>query len=494
MDTQLMSQLHVWDKVDDLEVIPGDQIEPAMSRTTREVPCLLKPATRESLIEVVSIARERKIRIYPVSLGNNWGYGAHLPVENDCVIVSLEKWKKIGPCDPASGKIYIEPGVSQIELYNYLEEHHPEFTYNVTGAGSDTSIIGNTLERGIGYYRSRAHELHGLEVLTIDGEIIKQDPRLWHPSHPEGIGTGWESLFFQSNFGIVLGGWFTLLPKQESTTFISIRNFDLDTLLDDFKALYRERVLDEIVHIADPGRKIYVMKGLILKTQPNISEEQVEEVLEQFGSKKNFQGLTAIHGRKAIAKSAVREIKKIISPGSTLDAFTPEKVKRIAGLTRKVPIRKIQNVGIFMESIQEILLLSNGHPTNIGHLSITMKGDNPNYADELAVYLNATLPPRENATSELRAMLDDKGYKYSITYIVNKDQAVSAIITLHFEAGESEKVQEALHTLTVALIEHGFPPYRAGIDQMKYLGMPDITRKLKDYFDPQHLIAPGRYT
>jgi hypothetical protein len=147
-----------------------------------------------------------------------------------------------------------------------------------------------------------------------------------------------------------------------------------------------------------------------------------------------------------------------------------------------------------MESIQEILLLSNGNPTNIGHLSITMEGDNPNYADELAVYLNATLPPRENATSELRAMLEDKGYKYSITYIVNKDQAVSAIITLHFEVGESEKVQEALRTLTVALIEHGFPPYRAGIDQMKYLGMPDITRKLKDYFDPQHLIAPGRYT
>ena len=91
-------------------------------------------------------------------------------------------------------------------------------------------------------------------------------------------------------------------------------------------------------------------------------------------------------------------------------------------------------------------------------------------------------------------MLDDKGYKYSITYIVNPEQAVSAIITLHFEVGEANKVQEALKTLTVALIDHGFPPYRAGIDQMKYLGMPPITRKLKDFFDPLHLIAPGRYT
>ena len=489
-----MSDLQLWDSIDDLEVIPGDKIEPAMSRTTRVVPCLLKPATRESLKEVVAVARKHNIRIYPVSLGKNWGYGAHLPVEDNCVIVSLEKFKKIGPCDPVSGKIYLEPGVSQIELYNYLEEHHPEFTYNVTGAGSDTSIIGNTLERGIGYYRSRSDELHGLEVLTIEGEILKQDPRLWHPSHPEGIGTGWESLFFQSNYGIVLGGWFTLLPKQESTTFISIRNFDLDTLLDDFRKLYRERVLDEIVHIADPGRKIYVMKGLVLKTQPNISEDHVEEVLEQFGSKKNFQGLTAIHARKGVAKAAVKEIKKLLSPSSTLDAFTPEKVKRIAGITRKIPIRKIQNVGIFMEAIQEILLLSNGNPTNIGHLSITMQGDNPNFADEIAVYLNATLPTREGATRELRDMLEEKGYKYSITYIVNSEGAVSAIITLHFEVGEAEKVQEALRSLTGSLINRGFPPYRAGIDQMEHLGMPDITRKLKDFFDPQHLIAPGRYT
>jgi 4-cresol dehydrogenase (hydroxylating) len=493
MDIQLKSQLHFWEKIDDLEIIPGDRIEQTLSRTTREVPCLLKPANRKCLQEVVAIARENRIPIYPISRGKNWGYGAHLPVKDGCVIVSLEKLRAIGPCIQESNKIYIEAGVSQLELYEYLQSHHPQFTFNVTAGGSDTSIVGNCLERGIGYYRSRSHDLHGLEVLTIDGEILKQDERLWHASHPDGIGTGWESLFFQSNFGIVLGGWFNLLPRQESTLFLSIQNTDLDTLIADFRKLYRNNLLSDITHIADPGRKDYMLKDLISNKFPDLHPTQIETVIKQVGSGA-FQGITAIHGKTAVAKVTAREIRKQLSPTSNLDSFTPQKVARLAKLSRWIPIPRVRNLGIFLDSLGELLILSDGKPTNIGHLSIKMQGENPNYADEIAVYLNATLPPRPNATHELRSLLDKTGYKYSTTYIVNTEEAISAIITLHFETGEAAQVQEALKTLTVALIENGFPPYRAGIDQMEHLDMPAITRKLKDFFDPLHLIAPGRYT
>ncbi|MCZ6674878.1 MAG: FAD-dependent oxidoreductase [Verrucomicrobia bacterium] len=493
MDIELKSQLHLWENIDDLEIIPGDQIEPTLSRTTREVPCLLKPGTRESLIELVAVARSHKIPIYPVSRGKNWGYGAHLPVQDGCVIVSLERLKTIGPCHPESKKIYIEAGVSQMHLYEYLQKHYPQFTFNVTAGGSDTSIIGNCLERGIGYYRSRTHELHGLEVLTMDGQVLKRDKRLWHSSHPDGIGTDWEGLFFQSNFGIVLGGWFSLLPRQERTIFLSLLNSDLDTLIDDFKKLYRNRLLKEITHIADPGRKEYVLNGLISTKFPKLSSAQIDRVIQQVSSAA-FQGITAIHGRAAVGKTMVKEIRKLISPSTTLNAFTPQKVKRLALWSRWIPIPRIRSLGIFLESVGELLLLSEGTPTNIGHLGIKMHGENPNDADELAVFLNATLPPRANATQTLRSLLDQQAVKYSITFIVNEEEAVSAIITLHFETGEAEQLQNHLKALTTALIENGFPPYRAGIDQMEQLNMPPISQQLKDFFDPLHLIAPGRYT
>ena len=203
MDAELSNPLQIWEEIEDCEIIPGDQVGQTLSRTTRQVPCLLKPGGIDGLKQIVAKAKENRIPIYPISRGKNWGYGAHLPVKDGSTIVSLERLRKIGPCVPESNKIYVHPGVSQEDLYNYLETNYPQFTFNVTAGGSDTSILGNCLERGIGYYRSRAHELHGLQVLTINGDIIERNPELWHPSHPEGIGAGWESLFFQSNYGIV---------------------------------------------------------------------------------------------------------------------------------------------------------------------------------------------------------------------------------------------------------------------------------------------------
>lgn len=493
MDGKLSNPLQIWEDIEDCEIIPGDQIGKTLSRTSRNVPCLLKPGSIEGLRQIVATATKHQCPIYPISRGKNWGYGAHLPVQNGSTIVSLERLRKIGPCLPESNKIYLEPGVSQEDLYNYLKNNYPQFTFNVTAGGSDTSILGNCLERGIGYYRSRANELHGLQVLTIQGEFIQQNPDLWHPSHPEGVGAGWEGLFFQSNFGIITGGWFTLIPKQDSGIFISLLNADLDTLIEDFRTLYRHQVLDEITHIGDPGRKEYVLKGLIAKKFPNLSSQQIAQVIQQHGSDA-FQGVTAVHGRAPVNKARVKEIKKLISPSTDLKAFTPKTVEQIASISRWVPIPYFRNLGIFLESVGELLKLSEGEPSNIGHLSIKMKGTDPNLAEESAVYLNATLPNDRNATQELRKLLDLSGYKYSITYIVDTRQSISAIITIHFENAVAPPVQEALGHLTKALIEKGFPPYRSGIDQMEHLEMPPINKKLKHFFDPENLISPGRYS
>lgn len=476
-----------------MEIIPGHRIEPTLSRTTRQVPCLLKPGNRESLIQAVAIAREHQIPVYPISRGKNWGYGAHLPVKDGCVILSLEKLRNIGPCEPEAGKVYIEAGVSQLDLYDYLERFHPELCFNVTAGGSDTSIIGNCLERGIGYHSSRAHELHGLEVLTIDGEILKQDPRLWHPSHPEGIGAGWESLFFQSNYGIVLAGWFHLMPRQEGSLFVSVQNPHLGALLTDFKRLYRNQLIRDVTHIADPGRKQYMVRDLVTHKHPGLKEDRVDAIVNQVGTG-DYQGLTALRGKKPVIKACLREIKKLLSPASTLQAFTPETVARVAKFGKWMPIPRVRNMGLFLDSLSDLLALSNGYPTNIGLLALRLKGDNPNFADEIAVYLNANLPPRKDAHGKLQQLLKDSGYKHSITFIINERQAVSAIITLHFEVEQANQVRPALKHLTQKLIELGFPPYRAGIDQMEYLGMPPIHSKLKDFFDPRQLIAPGRYT
>ena len=89
----------------------------------------------------------------------------------------------------------IEPGVTQMQLYEFLQNHCPELTFNVTGSGKETSIIGNALDRGVGYMGPRREDLFGLEIVLGTGEILRtgfrrlgESSRLAH-SHPFGLGT-----------------------------------------------------------------------------------------------------------------------------------------------------------------------------------------------------------------------------------------------------------------------------------------------------------------
>ena len=63
----------------------------------------------------------------------------------------------------------IEPGVTQMQLYDFLQNHCPELTFNVTGSGKETSIIGNALDRGVGYIGPRREDLFGLEIVLGTG-------------------------------------------------------------------------------------------------------------------------------------------------------------------------------------------------------------------------------------------------------------------------------------------------------------------------------------
>ncbi len=493
MDAELDNKQVIWNNINDLEIIPGQTLSPTLCKTTRQIPCLLKPGTIESLKQIVTVARENKIPIYPISRGKNWGYGAHLPVENGCTVVSLERLNKIGPCDPDSGKIYLEPGVSQEELFTYLKNNYPQFTFNVTGAGKDTSIIGNCLERGLGYFQERSKELHGMKVLTISGEVIEQNAECWKPWHPAGVGMLWEGLFSQSNLGIVLGGWFSLYHKQEDSTFLSLENSSLTQLITDFKKLYENNLLTTVSHVGDPTRKQYVFDGLVRKSLPELSEKRRNEVVAQFANE-TFSGLTVLHGRKSVNKVIVRDIRKLVSSSTKVIDYKREKLDRLKALTKLIPLKKFQNYAAFIEAGEDLLDLCSGIPSDIGLLSIQKTIADPNLSPEGAYYLNATLPPQPEKTETIIKLLEGCRVKTSTTFIMKDAHCISTIITFHFDPQQHDYAKQELRSFTSKLIENGFPPYRAGIDQMDQLSYSTLNAKLKGLLDPENLISPGRYS
>lgn len=146
--------------------------------------------------------------------------GSKNPVQDGCVGLDLSSLNKIIRVDTNLGFAVIEPGVTQAQLSRYLEQIESKFFIDVTGSDANTSILGNALERGIGYNLPRVETIQQLEVLLGNGQLIKTGFGKMGGSdlnhlYRHGVGPSVDGLFLQSNFGIVLSGTILLLPRPK---------------------------------------------------------------------------------------------------------------------------------------------------------------------------------------------------------------------------------------------------------------------------------------
>jgi 4-cresol dehydrogenase (hydroxylating) len=77
-------------------------------------------------------------------------------------------------------------------------------------------------------------------------------------------------------------------------------------------------------------------------------------------------------------------------------------------------------------------------------------------------------------------------------------EAVINIVFLRDDGKQVEKAHRCLDELVVSYLQKGFILYRAGIQSMSSIVNADspywqLIARLKDVFDPNHIIAPGRY-
>lgn len=116
----------------------------------RHIPAALRIEDSARLQDVMRIASRHQVPVYPISTGQNWGYGTALTARDGCVILDLSPLKKIIDFDEELGVVTLEPGVTQGMLADFLEAGNHPYLVPVTGAGPSCSLVGNALERGYG--------------------------------------------------------------------------------------------------------------------------------------------------------------------------------------------------------------------------------------------------------------------------------------------------------------------------------------------------------
>jgi 4-cresol dehydrogenase (hydroxylating) flavoprotein subunit len=224
---------------------PGD---PAAFRASAAV----LPANVDEIQSIVAIANENGIPLWTVSTGRNFAYGGAAPRLSGSVVLDLTRMNRILVVNEPLAYALVEPGVTYFDLHDHLSRHHPALWLDPAASGWG-SVVGNALERGFGYtpYGDHASTQCGMEVVLANGEVVRtgmgaiSTSTSWQ-SYKPGYGPSFDSIFMQSNYGIVtkMGLWLMPAPATFRLCEVQVRNDgDLGALVDALRPLRLDQTI-----------------------------------------------------------------------------------------------------------------------------------------------------------------------------------------------------------------------------------------------------------
>lgn len=500
-----------------------------VSGLRREIAAVLYPSATAEVKRVVEIANEHLAPLYPVSRGRNWGLGSRLPVRDGAAVVDLSRMKRIHEINVPHHYAVVEPGVTQGALYDRLRQDGLPLILNVTGSSLDSSLIGNALERGVGYFSGRAESLAGLEVVLGNGEVIQTGAGHFPGSattyiNRYGVGPFIDGLFSQSNFGIVTRAGVELIPERDEHAAVvcSIdRAEDLGVLVDALADLRKRDLVQTAVHIANRERTMISLCPLLFAAmvrELGLAEGPARELAPQWLAREGFGAWSAIGGlmgTSAQIREACRAVRRAVRGIGRVVVLNDLKVAVAARLGRAMSrVGWVRRKRALLAAIEPLYGLAKGVPTDaaLGSVcwpatgEVPAAGADPDVGTAGLLYCLPMVPMSGASALETVAItasvFEQHGFTSYITMNMVGTRALECVINLAFRRDQPERVDRAhacIRELHKAFLKRGLIPYRVGIDAMDLIvseGDPywQTVRRLKDALDPNHIISPGRYS
>lgn len=499
--------------------------EAATFKTSQRVPVILRPASREEVQACVRIANQFEVPLYVVSTGKNWGNGSGVPVGDGCVILHLGRLNRIRDFNPKQAYVSIEPGVTQAQLSKFLIQQGDQLWVDISGAGRDTSLLGNIMERGHGHsaYSNRVAHISKLGVVLPQGDYIetgfgKYENNQAASVYPWGVGPGLDGLFTQSNLGVVTSLTLWLMPKPEAFEcfYFSLREENrFEALIDALQPLRLRGVLKSGVHI---GNSLKIMSG---SSQYPWSQAQGETPLSprlvEMGSKSvgagAWNGSGALYGTKMEIQAAKIQLKKALKGKVASLSFLND--KRLA-FAKRFPrlIGKLLGVDLvrLLPMMEALYGMQKGIPSDIAFDSVYWRKQTPPSPkrdfekDGCGLIWYSTMAPLDGAHA--RAMVDATSrvmsshrYEPIISVLLTSERSLCCVSSLVYDRnieGEDERAMACHLALVETMNSMGYYPYRLGIQNMNRMPSEnkqykDTIRSIKHLFDPNNILSPGRY-
>ena len=492
------------------ETFEGDSYEPNVTKFNKKISLVLKPKIQNDLHTIVNIANKFKTPLYPISTGKNWGFGSKLPAEDGGTIVDLSSFNKIRAIDTKFGYAVIEPGVTQQMLADALRE--TPYYLDVTGSGASTSIMGNSLDRGIAYNSLRVEMLSNLEVLLGNGQVLNTgfgahtDSKLAH-LYEHGIGPDLTGLFFQSNFGIVTAA--TIRLKKRSPSQIDFKiSFNNDTFSDVFDKLAdlkREGVLASIARTGDRARSFETLAPALQREYQKLGVTLTPEELKvryDAANKYEWTSFGKIDGTAEEVKLKAKIVKGRLKNCSRIAFFSEKKLKFVDSVAS---LFRLHDLKCLLRASESLRKLSTGEPTDAALEMVAwpgeMQGDAVDQSTTGFILVVPLLPFTGEDAVNLNRICQQTCEAYSsirlgITINTVSDRVLEGVISLKFDDPDSGR--KCMQQMYKNLAAVDYLPYRLNVDNMQTMHSSNnsfwsTAKSLKEVFDPNSILSPGRY-
>ncbi|KAL4791195.1 hypothetical protein BDV19DRAFT_401498 [Aspergillus venezuelensis] len=495
----------------DTELIDGSYYEPPKTQDPHYIldqdyfvaSAVIDPRSVPETQELVRLANEYQIPLWPTSIGRNSGYdGAALRLRGSIVVNMGKHMDHVLEVNVDGAYAVVEPGVTFAGLYQYLVDNglSDKLWIDVPDIGGG-SVKGNTLERGVGYTPYGDHwMMHcGMEVILPSGELMRtgmgalpQDPKkgskhdhadevnkCWN-LFPYGFGPYNDGLFSQGNIGICtkIGIWLMPNPGGYQAYMITFpKDDDLRQAIDIIRPLRVQMILQNV-----PTLRPTLVDAAVLGPKSSYTSDihtpLKEGIIDKIAKKLNL-GRWSFYGAlytRALNRSATSSA----IPGAKF--LFPEDIKEYCVL--HIRSKTLQGIPSFDE-LKWIDWLPNGAHLFLSPIS-KLSGD------------DAMLQYGITKRRSFEARMD-----FLSTFIVGLRE-MHHIVCIVFDRKSAEQKKKAhwlIKTLIADCAEHGWGEYRTHLALMDQIAetynwnenaLLRFNETVKNALDPKGIIAPGK--
>ena len=449
---------------------------------------VVAPESQEEVRAAVTIANNNRVPIWPISRGKNLGYGSAAPVMAGSIVMDLSRMKKI-EVDEENGTVLLEPGVGFFDLYDHLRDNNIPLWLSVPG-NSWGSVVGNALDRGVGYtdYGDHAARICGVEMVLANGEVVRtgtgamSNSSTWQLYKP-GFGPSWDTMLCQSNFGVItkVGMWLMREPQAVAGFDIECdKPEDLEWLIDTLAPLRRDGIIQQTPSIGNWLRSASPLTTRDQWAEPGVplSQSAIDAIRTEFNvgywsvSTRMYGAAEVVEAKQRVVAKAFENTSAQLTPSSWKTGDDPEGTPW-TGVPITFPLSN-----------------TNWFGGRGGHLGFS-----------------PVMPARGDVAMKLfnqaSALFDEYGFDYHPSFAIGERHMtnVNQILFDRDNAEMTSKIDPLFRQLVTNAADEGYSEYRAHIDYMDLIAstfdfgdgaLRRMNEKVKDALDPNGIIAPGK--